>query len=734
MDAPVFMNRELSWLKFNKRVLEEAERTDVPLCERMNFLSIYQSNLDEFFMVRVGTLTDQRELNPSMTDNKTNMTAEEQIRAILKEVQILNTQKEAVYANVLDELKEQHVRIVDFKKIDEEESKRLKQYFDVEIAPLLSPMIVGARQPFPFMKNKEIYAAAVLEKSQGKDQIGLIPCSSDVFPRLIPVSNSQSDEHLYILSEELILHFLPSVFDDYKVLGKSLIRVTRNADIDSDALYDEDLDYREFMADLMKKRRRLQPIRLELSRELDEKVIRAFCNEFQIEEDSVFRNNTPLDLSFFGEIRDLLRQKSDLFYTKKPVRKSEQFLPGMKILPQIKDKDKLLAYPFDSMKTFISMLEEAANDPQVISIKITLYRVAKQSKIIEALIDAAQNGKDVFALCELKARFDEENNIAMSRRLEEAGVTVVYGVTGYKVHSKLCLITKIVDGQPEYYTQIGTGNYNENTARFYTDFCLMTSNRAIAQDAIQVFQAIAMDETVHETKSLLVAPNCLQNKVIAMIDDEITKASAGQNAYIGIKINSLTDKKIIDELIRASQAGVKIDMVVRGICCLIPGVAGYTDNIRVISIVGRLLEHSRIYIFGAGEEKKVYISSADFMTRNTLRRVEVGAPVLDSDLKKQILWMFDKMIHDNCQAKKLGSDGNYSKVSGGDKKINSQEIFYTMPDFAPVQAMSKQSAAPANREAAAASDKRITNLNSNRRRKPANPVADFFENLFKRNR
>ena len=653
----VFMNRELSWLKFNERVLEEAEDENTPLCERLSFVSIYQSNLDEFFMVRVGSLVDQDDVSPKMRENKSHMTAKEQIDARL-----------------MEKLEEQGVRLVDFRKIGRQESERLERYFDSEIAPLISPSIVGRRQPFPFLRNKDIYAVVVLEGKKGKYKLGIIPCSAGVFPRLIEVSAS---EKTYMLAEELILHFIPKVFEGYAVKAKSLIRVTRNADIDADALYDDDLDYREFMVQLIKRRKRLAPVRLELSRELDGIIIDTLCRYMDVPREYVFQSATPLDLSFLFGIQDFLRQRSELFYQKRIPQKSPSFVSGRPILAQIREKDKLLSYPYESMRPFLEMLTEAANDDSVVSIKMTLYRVAKQSKVVEALCEAAENGKDVLVLVELKARFDEENNIEWSRRLEEAGCNVIYGLDGYKVHSKLCLITRREELGVAYYTQIGTGNYNEKTARLYTDLCLMTADRDIGEEANAVFNALAKGETVHETRRLLVAPHCLQNKVLAMMDDEIRRARAGEEAYIGVKINSLTDKAIIDKLIEASCAGVKVDLVVRGICCLIAGVPEATENIRVVSIVGRFLEHSRIYIFGRGERAKVYIASADFMTRNTLRRVEVASPVMDADIRARILAMFDTMLRDNMQAREMDAQGQYHRLTPGESEpLSSQEYFF----------------------------------------------------------
>lgn len=672
MNETIYMNRELSWLKFNERVLEEAENSKVPLCERLTFASIYQSNLDEFFMVRVGSLIDQMLVAKDSRDNKTHMTPKEQIQAILPQVEILNRRKDEVYGKLMEKIEEYGVRLVDFSKITEEENKFLEAYFDMEISGLISPTIVGKRQPFPFLKNKEIYAVVVLTTKSGKERLGIIPCGSGVFERLIRLPGGNT----YMLSEELILHYIPKVFKGYQVKEKSLLRVTRNADIDADALYDEDLDYREFMADLIKKRKKLAPVRIELSRKLSEGSVKLICEHLTTKSQYVFRSQAPLDLSFVFQIEDALRKIPELFYERRTPRKSPAFTGDRPILDQIKEKDKLLSYPYESINPFLNMLHEAANDKDVVSIKMTLYRVAKQSKVVEALIEAAENGKEVLVLVELKARFDEENNIGWSRLLEDAGCRVIYGLDGYKVHSKLCLITKKTDEQVEYYTQIGTGNYNEKTSRLYTDLSLMTYNVDIGLEAANVFQALAMGETIKHVDHLLVAPKCLQNKILDMIDEEIVHARAGEPAYIGLKMNSLTDKKIMEKLVEASCAGVRIDMVIRGICCLIPQVPGKTENIHVRSIVGRFLEHSRIYIFGSEGREKIYIASADFMTRNTLRRVEVAAPVYDEEIKARLLEMFRIMLKDNQQARQENGEGIYRILPTDEEPLNAQEYFY----------------------------------------------------------
>lgn len=669
----LYENRELSWLKFNERVLEEAEDTSVPLCERMTFLSIFQSNLDEFFMVRVGSLEDQKLLSQKLRENKTNMTAGEQIEAILKRVAELNERKDAIYASIMKEVGEKGVHLTDFKALAKSESKYLEEYFMKEIVPLLSVMIVGRKQPFPFLKGQEIYALAVLGTRNGKKKIGIIPCSSSVFPRLIRIPTK---DDTYMLVEELILHFLPKVYKGYKVLEKSVIRVTRNADIDFNAVYDEDLDYRDKMAQIVKLRKKLAPVRLELSRDINEDMIKQVCEYAEMEEPHVFLNQAPLDLSFLFQIEDILRKDANLVYQRRVPQPSPMLKSNEHIIPQILDHDVLLSYPYESIKPFLQMLQEAARDPEVISIRMTLYRLARNSKVVEALTEAAENGKQVDVLVELKARFDEANNIEWSRTLEDAGCHVVYGIDDLKVHSKLCLITRKVGDEIQYITQVGTGNYNEKTSRLYTDLSLITADKRIGEEAAKVFQAILLGSVVEDMEHLLVAPKCLQNKVLAMIENEIQIAKEGKPAYIGIKINSLTDKKIIDKLIDASRAGVKIDMVIRGINCLRSGIPGDTDNIHIVSIVGRFLEHSRIYIFGTHDRDKVYIASADFMTRNTLRRVEVTAPLYDETVKNKVRKMFATMLRDNVKAREQQPDGSYQKLSMVGPVLNSQEYFY----------------------------------------------------------
>ncbi len=674
---PYMMNRELSWLKFNERVLNEAGNPRVPLAERLTFASIYQSNLDEFYMVRVGTLMDQMESSEEIRENKTNMTSKEQVKAILEATRILDKKKDMIYEQLMGELEPQGIRIINFNRLSGEEGELLETYFDQEIAPYLSANIVSKQQPFPFLKNKEIYAVALLATKSKKTKVAIIPCSNNVFKRLIDIPTRPGT---FMLSEELILHFLPKLFPKYEIVEKSLLRITRNADIDTETIYDEDMDYRDAMENLIKQRKRMNPVRMELSREINKKLVTGICKCVNVDKKHVFMSKVPLDMSFVFAIQNYLRVqgKENLFFEKRSPRMTDQLNDKESLIGQIEKKDVLLSYPFENIKSFTNLLNEAAKDESVVSIKMTLYRLADKSQIVDALVDAAENGKEVVVLVELRARFDEESNIEYSRKLEEAGCRVIYGLNGYKVHSKLCLITRKTDNGLSYITQIGTGNYNEKTSKLYTDLSLITANEEIGKEAAEVFACLLRGETIEETHRLLVAPKCLQNKVLALIDEEIEHAKNNEPAYVGIKINSLTDKDIIEKLVEASQAGVKIEMIVRGICCMIPEIKGYTENITVISIVGRFLEHSRIYRFGTPEREKVYIASADYMTRNTLRRVEVAAPVLDDQLRENLDFMFDTMMKDDEKGKRLNAKGNYEDRKVNEKTIDSQDLFYEM--------------------------------------------------------
>ncbi|NWO22153.1 polyphosphate kinase 1 [Oribacterium sp. oral taxon 102] len=671
-----FKNRELSWLQFNERVLNEAGNPRVPLGERLSFASIYQTNLDEFFMVRVGTLMVQMQSREKVRENKTGLTAAEQVKRIVKQVKRLEKKKRLIYEQLMGELEPEHLHLINFQKLSKTEQVQLEQYFDRAIRPYLSPMLVGRQQPFPFLQNRELYAVVLLGTKSGNRKIGVVPCSNPVFKRLIEIPGRRG---YLMLSEELILHFVSKLYPQYQILEKSIVRVTRNADIDANDIYDEDLDYRGIMEQLLKKRSRLNPVRLELSRDMNKAVRKKIAEYLDIPESHIIRSETPLELSFVFQLQSYLRERPALFYQKRSPRYSAMLNRSESVLSQVERQDVLLSYPYESMRGFLTLLKDAAEDPQVESIKITLYRVANHSQIVDVLCDAAENGKQVLVLVELRARFDEANNIDMSRRLEDSGCQIIYGLGEYKVHSKLCLITKRGEkGILRYITQIGTGNYNEKTALLYTDLCLMTANQEIGRDAAEVFRCLMLGETVRDVGLLLVAPNCLQNRILELIEREIRKAAAGRPAYIGIKINSLTDKAIIQKLAEASRAGVRIEMIVRGICCLIPGIPGETEHIRIVSIVGRYLEHARIYRFGIGTEEKIYISSADFMTRNTLRRVEVAAPILEERLKERIRHIFELEMRDDEKGKELAEDGMYydRALHAEGNRVNSQEILY----------------------------------------------------------
>lgn len=669
-----YKNRELSWLDFNKRVLEEAEDKSNPLCERMNFVSIFKSNLDEFFMVRVGSLYDSMMFSGNPKENKTNMTAKEQLGAVSERTAVLTAEFDKTYSAIMKEAEKHGVKLIRFNKLTKKQAALTELYFDNEILPLLSPQIVGKKHPFPFLKNKEIYVLVNLEtKRAGSVKIGIIPCNNGVFKRLIPMPGTKGS---FMLIEELILNYVSKVFGGYRIKEKAVMRVIRNADIDTDEGFNDDIDYRKTMEKIIQKRKKLCPVKLELSEKISDDTLTYLCSMLNLPKGRAFCSDSPLDLGFISGIQDFLKNKTELFYPPREPQPPMMVNSGESMTVQVKKGDILLSYPYESIKPFIRLLTEAANDPTVVSIKMTLYRVSKFSKIVQTLIEAAENGKEVMVLMELRARFDEENNIEWSKRLEEAGCRIIYGLDHLKVHSKLCLITRKTEASIEYITQIGTGNYNEKTAALYTDYALITASEEIGREAAEVLNELAIGKTIEKTEHLLAAPNCLQNKLLDMIDGEIAKAESGHTAYIGVKVNSVTDKRIIDRLIKASCAGVKIEMIVRGICCLIPGIPEQTENITVRSIVGRYLEHSRVYIFGSGTDSRVYISSADFMTRNTLHRVEIAAPIYDSKVKKRILDMFSVMMKDNVKARIQQNSGSYIHAAGGDFLLNSQEYFY----------------------------------------------------------
>lgn len=689
MAGKFYDNRELSWLKFNARVLEEAFDEETPLFERLRFVQIFCSNLDEFFMIRVGSLHDKMIFDSKDTENKTNMTAREQLIEIAKQVKKLLPVKDRAYAQIMNGLKEYGVEHISPEQLSPEEDAYFKAFFSREIQPLLFTGVVDKKHPVPFLRSGEVYIGVAIRKkvdASGKVSFGILPASEN-FPKLVWLPGTGR----FMLIEELISHYAGLVFKNFEIVSRCIFRVTRNADITMDeGLYDHDVDFRDIMSELVKKRKKLQPVRLEFLGKPDDSIAALISKTLKVKENFVFSQTAPLTMDFLSSIERRLGKRSELFFSPLTPQKSPDIDQKQPIIEQIKKHDILLNYPYENISQFIRLLDEAANDPDVVSIKITLYRVARDSKIISALTRAAENGKDVLALVELRARFDEENNIGWSKRLEEAGVTVIYGLDELKVHSKLLLITMRDGNDVSYITQVGTGNYNERTSKLYTDLTLMTADRDFGSDASVVFNALAVGNTVESTNKLLVAPKGLKSRIVELIDNEITYKDKG---YIGIKMNSLTDKDIIEKLAEASRAGVKIELVVRGICCLIAGVEGDTDNIRVISIVGRFLEHSRIYIFGTGERRRVYISSADFMTRNTERRVEVAAPLLDRRLADRAVEIFDTCLRDNVKAREQDSDGNYQRVTPreGEARLNSQIYFYEQAYKAAEQATNNAS-------------------------------------------
>lgn len=666
-------NRELSWLKFNKRVLEEAVDENVPLLERLTFSSIYQSNLDEFFMVRVGSITDEAKLNKNSKENKTGMTPSQQLDAVFTAVRRLQPSVEEAYRKTMSALASYGFEHVSFDNATKEERTFLELYFKREIKPFISGIIVNDALPFPFLKNKELYAIVQLRAKKGV-AVGIVPVKHDRSERVISLG---AGGKRFILEEEVVLRFAHLLFKGYNVMDRTIARVTRNADI---MVSGRGEDFRDRMEELVAKRKKLAPVRLEITDEFSHDALDYICKKLKIKNNRVFSSRIPLDLSYLFSLGELSDDER-LHYGHRSPRKPSVLSETRPVFSQVKSKDVLLSYPFESINaSFIRLLQECSADPKVTSIKITLYRLARNSKVIDALCTAAENGKEVLVMIELRARFDEANNIEWSKHLQEAGCKVIYGPKDYKAHSKLLLITRKAQGGGfDYVTQIGTGNYNEKTSTLYTDLMLLTADREIAEDAEKVFSCLQNGTFVEETNKLLVAPLCLRNPVLEMMDEQIDIAKNGGEGYIAAKVNSLTDKVIINKLVEASQAGVKIELVIRGICCLIAGVEGYTENITVRSIVGRFLEHSRIYIFGKeSDTQKIYISSADYMTRNTIRRVEVGAPVLDEKLRKRIREMFRILMSDNVKARVMLNDGTYvhAERADGEEPLNSQEYFY----------------------------------------------------------
>lgn len=670
----LYVNRELSWLMFNERVLQEAESENTPLFERLNFVSIFCSNLDEFYMVRTGSLIDLMEDDEKAKDGKTKLTAKEQLDAIYLRTRELMPRKDLVFSNIIKQLKTENIEYVNPQTANEEDLKFLKLYFEKEIMPVCSVHFVdsGSNNPFPFFDNKMIYVGVhIADKNSIK--LAYIPTTGE-FEKTIFLPGKGVR---FALAEQVILHFANKLLKKSKIISKSLFRITRNADISVDEIVNKELevDYRQAMSELLQKRKSLSPLRLELSYRGDRDMVTYICNNLGIKEKQVFETATPFSFGFVGDVERRVKNR-DIFYPERKPQKSPQVADNLPMIAQIQKKDIFLHCPYESIEPFIRLLNEASEDPKVESIKITLYRVASDSKVIGALVKAAENGKQVSVMLELRARFDEKNNIDWSKTLEEAGVKVSYGLPDYKVHSKLLLITRKTNKGVEYITQIGTGNYNEKTAKLYTDMCLMTANREIGEDAKAVFDAILSYKLITETKQLLVSPLILKKRVMELIDQEIEYAKRGEEAKLTFKLNSLTDKPLIDKLVEASKAGVKVDMIIRGICCLKSGIPEETENIRVISIVGRYLEHARVYHFGVGARERFYIASADFMTRNTDRRVEVATPILNEEVKDRVRGILSVMLSDNVKARIQQPDGTYRYVANGETPIDSQMYFY----------------------------------------------------------
>lgn len=687
-DCVYMQNRELSWLRFNERVLQEAACTTIPLLERLNFVNIFTTNLDEFYMVRVGSLTDYVDYAPDYCDNKTGMTAEEQLQEIFKATAPLYKARDEAYATIMELLRRSGICRLHVDELSKEERKEVEHHFKTAILPVLSPQIIDPRHPFPHLNNKQLNIAVTLAHD-GASMLGLIPLPALV-ERVHFLPGEPEGVRRFVLAEDIIRAYAEKVFEIYKVLHSAVICVTRNADLNTDdGFFDEDLDYRQYMSKMLKKRRRLTPVRLEVQGELPEGTMDFLCGKLKLRRKQVFFSRTPLDLAFTGELTRHLSPEQKQELTRPPFmpKNSPDFSGRGTITQQLEAQgDVLLTYPYESMQPLLQLIRESAFDDHVISIKITLYRIARQSKLAEYLITAAENGKEVTVLMELRARFDEQNNIEWAQQLEEAGCRVIYGMDGFKVHSKICLITRREQGAVRYITQIGTGNYNEKTAKLYTDYSYLTTDPIIGADAATFFTNLCLGNLEGSYQKLWVAPASFKSNIMAGIDEQIRRAQQGLGGAILFKCNSVTDKDIIERLRDASCAGVKVRMIVRGICCLLPGVEMQTENIEIISVVGRFLEHSRVYCFGEGENCRLYISSGDIMTRNTERRVEIACPILPAHLRRQILAMMDTLFADNVKARTLSPEGLYicREAPEGTPLLDAQDSFVQhLPHFDP---------------------------------------------------
>ncbi len=668
-------NRELSWLRFNERVLDEGCDESVPLLERLKFLSIFTSNLDEFYMIRVGILHELSQMKKPPRDSKSLMTPKEQLEAIFKETARLYKRKDAAFVALKNNLHDHGVEFVNYKKCTKQERKNLRDYFENSVFPLLSPQIVDARHPTPNFQNKVPYIFVSL-KGEKSNPFGIIPVPGSL-PEIIAVAENSMR---FVFVEDLILEFASSIFESYKILDKNVLCITRDGDLTTEEeSFDGADDFRNQMKSILKNRRRSCIVRVETTKNLSSELEKFVLQKVKADKKQIFVTSAPLKMKFPYALPEMLPQElaEKLSYSPFVPAESKTILNKVSIAEQVSKKDLMLFYPYESMDPFLRMVKEAAEDPNTVSIKITIYRLAHKAKLVDYLCRAAENGVEVTALIELRARFDELNNIDWSERLEDAGCRILYGMEGYKVHSKVCLITRRVNGKIQHLTQIGTGNYNEKTSRLYTDLSLITSDAQIGKDGVEFFKNLSIGNLEGHYSRLLVSPRELKPRIIQMIDDEIEKsrASADGQGYIFMKMNSLTDIDVMRRLVEASQAGVRVELVVRGICCLLPGVAGYTENITVRSIVGQFLEHSRIYIFGTGAARKMFIGSADMMTRNTECRVEVLAPVKNRDVINRVQHIVDVMLADNLKARLLQSNGKYAKVISDAPKVCAQDTF-----------------------------------------------------------
>ena len=675
-DFSYTQNRELSWLRFDNRVLDEAFDETVPLFERLKFVSIFESNLDEFLMVRVGGLSDLAELKKQPVDNKSNMTASEQVDAVMAEMPGLLTRWESIFKSIEGKLDTLGVHRARIDSLTPEERTFVTRYFQAYVSPVISPLVIDPRHPFPNLRNGALYLACGLDGATDEESLlGLIEIPASM-NRVVEIP-SPTGTYSYILLEDVILACLDSCFGSYKPLDRALIRVTRNADIDPDGEgVEEEEDYRQHMKRILKKRLRLQPVVLAVSGSLEKATLKTIRKALELSRRSVFTCDIPLDLGYVfgieGKIPEHLR--NELLFTPFRPQPNPTIDMTRSIREQVLQGDKLLFYPYEAMNPFLDLVHEAAYDPECISLRITLYRVAKQSRLCESLIDAAENGKEVTVLMELRARFDEQNNIEWAERLEEAGCTVIYGSEGFKCHSKICQLTYREGMALTRLTLLGTGNFNEKTAKLYSDFMLMTAHPGIGEDANLFFRNLSLGNLRGDYRFLGVAPVGLKPLIMRGLDREIQRALAGEPARVFFKLNSLTDREVIDKIAEASCAGVRVDMIIRGISCLKPGIPGKTENVHVRSIVGRFLEHARVYAFGVDSDM-IYLSSADMMTRNTEHRVEIAFPVLDPTCRALVHEYMGMQLRDNVKARSLTSDGTWVPVerAEGEKPFNSQE-------------------------------------------------------------